>query len=107
MDNSTVTVHTAPSRSQAEVVAAALRGAGLAPEVRADDAGGAAPHIGLGTGGVRVVVAARDEEAALAVIGEATASGRRGGALVSVGRAALAVAAAGALVGLVWRALTL
>ena len=60
MDDVTVAVVT--SRTEAELIVGMLRSHGVRAALTADDAGGQQPQLQLG--GVRVVVAAPDEELA-------------------------------------------
>lgn len=63
-----VTVERFGMRLPAEMCAAHLRGSGIDAHVLGDDAGGIAPHLSLGGGGVSVrVPVERLEEARLAL----------------------------------------
>ena len=59
-----VIVATFPTRAEARTVAQMLAGAGLDPIVVGDDAGGAIPHLTMGTSGLGVSVPANQEDAA-------------------------------------------
>lgn len=101
-------VGTFGSRGHAEMAAGMLRSQGVMAHVRGDDAGGAAPHLALlSGGGYAVLVAPVDAEDARAMLQPAHDDGPSprppDGALVRLGRAAvvllLAVIAVAAVVG--------
>jgi predicted Fe-Mo cluster-binding NifX family protein len=62
VDDATVSVAVVASRTEAEVIAAMLRSHGVSATVSADDAGGQYPQMQIE--GVRVLVAASDEDSA-------------------------------------------
>ena len=66
MEGGTVSVAVAGSRTEADLIVGLLRGHGLRAAVAADDAGRQEPALQLR--GVRVLVAASDEDAAREVI---------------------------------------
>ena len=59
---------TYPTRAEAQTVAQMLAGAGLDPVVVGDDAGGAIPHLTMGTSGFGVSVPADQEEVAAGLL---------------------------------------
>lgn len=63
-----VTVDRFGMRVAAEMCAAQLRGSGIEAQVLGDDAGGIAPHLAMGGGGISVRVPADRVEAARAVL---------------------------------------
>lgn len=66
-DAQLVTVRTYLNKAEAQLAQGALKAAGVDSIVRADDAGGARPHLWLG--GVKLLVRARDKERASEILG--------------------------------------
>jgi hypothetical protein len=104
------------SRPHAEMAASMLGAHGVDARVVGDDAGGAAPHINLGSGGgYTVAVPDADRELALVLLqGEAGAAGQGGepvarprAGLLTLGRVLVGLALVAFVVSVLWSSASL